>query len=147
MLLKGLKQLMLSGSCFVLTAFAEEPLPDLEVRVSGAEAQSGQLLLSLFDSEESYLKEPLLERRIPVNGEGEGIFLIESLETGVYAVSVIYDEDSDGELDTGLFGIPKEKIGMSNNAKSSFGPPSFEKTRFELNSSISIDIFLDDVSD
>jgi len=33
-------------------------------------------------------------------------------------------------------GIPKEGFGFSNNPKMTFGPPSFEKTIFNLNESI-----------
>ena len=70
----------------------------------------------------------------PINGEGNFTFQVDGLVTGTYSVSVIYDEDSDGEMDTGLFRIPKELVSFSNNAKGTFGPPGFDKTSFELNS-------------
>jgi uncharacterized protein (DUF2141 family) len=33
-------------------------------------------------------------------------------------------------LDTGLFGIPKEPYGFSNNARNPFGPPQFDDVKF-----------------
>lgn len=49
---------------------------------------------------------------------------------GTYAISVFHDEDSDGELDTGLFGIPTEGWGTSRNASGTLGPPSWADARF-----------------
>jgi uncharacterized protein (DUF2141 family) len=49
---------------------------------------------------------------------------------GRYAVSVHHDSDADGAVDTGLFGIPTEGLGASNDARGSFGPPSFEAAAF-----------------
>lgn len=56
----------------------------------------------------------------------------EGLAPGAYAVSVVYDEDADGELDTGMFRIPSEPIGVSNNVRSKFGPPGWKKAKFDL---------------
>ena len=47
-----------------------------------------------------------------------------------YAVSVVYDEDGNGKLNTGFLGIPSDPVGFSNNAKGTFGPPSFYKASF-----------------
>ncbi len=43
-------------------------------------------------------------------------------------------------LDTGIFGIPTEKYGFSNNAKGFMRPLSFEKEKFELNTNRTIKI-------
>ena len=51
---------------------------------------------------------------------------------GSYAVSLLHDENKDGELNTGLLGIPKEGIGFSNDPLIIKGTPSFEKTCFEF---------------
>ena len=51
---------------------------------------------------------------------------------GTYAVAVHHDEDGDGEMDTGLFGIPSEPHGFSNNARGRFGPPSWRAARVRV---------------
>ena len=51
---------------------------------------------------------------------------------GVYAVSVLHDENRNGKMDTNWVGIPKEGYGASNDAKPSFGPPEFDDARFSL---------------
>ena len=120
-------------------AYAQESLI-LTVVVSGATPGKGQAIGSLFDSKESYLKKPAQETIVVIDATGRATFTFEGLAAQTYAVSVIYDEDSVGELDTGLFGIPKELIAMSNNAKGRFGPPSFNKTKFDLHSNKTIEI-------
>jgi len=62
-----------------------------------------------------------------------------------YSVSVYYDLDENGELNTGFLGIPSEPVGFSNNAKGSFGPPSFEDTKFKPSKNQTIEIRLVDV--
>lgn len=52
---------------------------------------------------------------------------------GVYAVSVLHDEDGDRELDTNLFGMPTEGWAVSRNlGPSGLSAPSFEDARFRV---------------
>jgi uncharacterized protein (DUF2141 family) len=51
---------------------------------------------------------------------------------GVYAISGFHDENKDGKLAKGMFGIPKEGIVTSNNAVGKMGPVKFEDAKFEL---------------
>ena len=38
------------------------------------------------------------------------------------------------KLETNFIGIPEEEYGFSNNARGTFGPPSFESASFTLDS-------------
>jgi hypothetical protein len=59
-----------------------------------------------------------------------------------YAIAVFEDEDGDGDLAMGLFG-PKEPSGFYR-AFTGFGPPSFDKIKFELNADLAgADVELD----
>lgn len=102
----------------------------ISVRVLGAEASKGQIIVSIFDSKGSFLKEPLINVTKSVNGLGEVSFTTKPIQAGTYAISAIYDKDSNGKLNTGLLGIPTEKVGFTNNAKGLMGPPSFKKASF-----------------
>lgn len=55
---------------------------------------------------------------------------IPGLKPGAYAISVIHDENNNRRLDKRL-GIPAEGVGFSHNPKLRFGPPAFEKARFD----------------
>lgn len=128
-------------------SFAEEEILSLTIHVSGATPGKGQAICALFSSPENYLKEPMMSRTQPVDASGQVIFHFERLTAGTYAVSVVYDEDLNGKLNTGLLGIPTELVGMSNNAKGTFGPPTFEHASFALSQSLAIDIVLDQAKD
>ena len=105
---------------------------DLRVQVRGGKADKGKAIISLFDSRDNFLKSPLRMVNLPVDSRGQAEYAFKTLPAGNYAVSVTYDEDNNGELNTNFFGIPTELIGFSNNARGSFGPPSFEKAAFDL---------------
>ncbi len=102
----------------------------------------GQAVLSLFDSEENFLRQPVARQVKQVDESGKTVFVLEDLSPNTYAVSVIHDVDSDGKMDTGFLGIPSEPVGMSNNAKGRFGPPSFKQCAFELRADLNIEITL-----
>ncbi len=114
----------------------------LIVDVVGGKANTGSIILSLFSSENNFLKSPVRSQTKTVNQLGGASFELTDLVPGIYAISVVYDEDENGELNTGLMGIPKELVGFSNNAKGMFGPPKFEKAAIDVNSATQITIFL-----
>lgn len=113
------------------------------VNVTGAEPGVGQVLVSLFNSSENYMKVPLLEASADVDRVGKAFVALGRRAPGEYAIVVVYDKNGNGKLDTGIFRIPKEKIGYSNNAKGKFGPAKWDDTRFMVtNSDLNIDIQL-----
>jgi len=63
----------------------------------------------------------------------ENVVIIKDIPNGEYAVAIYHDENSNGKLDTGWFGIPAEGVGASNN-KASFGPPSYKDALFKIDS-------------
>ncbi|OUW17807.1 MAG: hypothetical protein CBD18_03940 [Opitutales bacterium TMED158] len=140
--MNAIKSILILAGIAVSSLFATDETVELKVVATGAKANTGQLLLSVFDSEESYLKRPVLEKQQPVGEAAETVFQIDGLAPGTYAVSIIYDEDSNGKLNTGFLGIPSELVGMSNNAKGLFGPPSFAKCAFSLSEDSIIEIAL-----
>ena len=95
--------------------------------------QKGEVCIALFADEEGFPKDD--EQAIC-----NDCFKISTLPMstsfdvpyGRYSVSVLHDENKDGELNTGLMGIPKEGIGFSNDPRIIKGTPSFEKASFEF---------------
>ena len=49
---------------------------------------------------------------------------------GKYAIAVFHAEHNETQMETGMFGKPKQGYGFSNNPSSTFGPPSFESAAF-----------------
>lgn len=51
---------------------------------------------------------------------------------GRYAVQAYHDEDGNGRLRKGLFGLPAEAIGFSRDARIRLGAPSFEDAAIDV---------------
>ncbi len=69
----------------------------------------------------------------PVDRQGMQTIDAGNLPPGQFAVSVYLDENGNGKLDAGLFGIPREPVGASNNPRRRMGPPRFEDCVFTMN--------------
>jgi uncharacterized protein (DUF2141 family) len=119
----------------------------LTVKVIGASPNKGQAVFTLFASKDTFLKNPHSTRIVPIDSDGSVVARVNDLDPGIYAVSVYYDEDSNGKLNTNLFGIPTELVGFSNQARSLFGPPSFRKASFPVSTDHSIEIRLGKTKD
>ena len=133
--------------CFAGSSYAQSGTLELTIIVKGGLPETGLAIVSLFNSEETFLKKPKSIHRVPIDGKGKARIGINNLSPGRYAVSVTYDEDSNGELNSRFLGIPTELVGFSNDVKGVWGPPSFQKAAFDLTSSRTIDIHLSKARD
>jgi uncharacterized protein (DUF2141 family) len=145
-LLKHLCVALLLIVSLPLLGKAAEPYHNLTLEVSGTNQQAGQLLINVFDSENSFLASPVISKTTQVEST-KNIILLQGLTEGQYAVSVVYDEDSSGEINTGFLGIPTELVGFSLNAKKFFGPPDFEDAAFALTKNLTLKIQLGKAKD
>ncbi len=128
-------------------SFGQVETYTLIVRVKGGVPNKGQAVISLFDSKESYLKNPKDIQHVPMDRYGEAETSINGLAGGRYAVSATYDEDNNGKLNTGFLGIPTELVGFSNDVRGTLGPPSFDQSSFQIRSSQSITIHFGNAKD
>ena len=64
------------------------------------------------------------------------------LPEGTYAIGIFVDANYNNEMDRNFFGVPKEQYGFSNDAKGSFGPPSFKDASFTVSGDIKLIINL-----
>ena len=110
----------------------------LTIVVEGIENVKGRLMAGLYDRE-NFRKQPIQGHMVKVEAETVTI-VFENIPSGEYAVSLYHDENGNGKLDTGLFGIPTEKYGFSNNAKGQYGPPSYEDCKFKVDGDLKINI-------
>ena len=92
----------------------------------------GYIDIKIYDSKESFLDEELaiesVRKRVQ---KGEVVVPLSKIHEGKIAIVAYHDEDSNGELKTGLFWRPKEGFAFSNNYQPK-GPPSFEKAAIIL---------------
>ncbi len=64
------------------------------------------------------------------------------LPNGTYAIGIFVDTNYNNEMDRNFFGVPKEQYGFSNDAKGSFGPPSFKDASFTVSGDMKLEINL-----
>ena len=116
-------------------ASAQPPAPagdTLSVRLTGIPAASGQILVAVYASAESWLDTAeVAHYAFPDALAGEQIVRIPGVAPGRYAVAVVHDADSSGDITTGFFGIPEEAYGFSNDARGRLGPPDFDEAVVE----------------
>jgi uncharacterized protein (DUF2141 family) len=139
------KQLLTAG-IFAVVFFAcasapktpAEPRPagtgQVQVTVTGFESEHGQVLIALFLDESGWPDDEGVAfgaTVLPIH-DRQAVAEFKDVPAGAFAISVFHDEDSDHELDTGVFGIPSEDYGFSRGARGSFGPPSFDDARLDL---------------
>jgi uncharacterized protein (DUF2141 family) len=103
----------------------------LEVTVKNIKDTKGSIRVGLFANEKDFLKTVTVGKVVKAAGK-EITVVFEDLKPGHYAVSVIHDENENGELDSNMVGIPKEGFAFGNNAMGTFGPPTFEKAKITL---------------
>jgi uncharacterized protein (DUF2141 family) len=120
----------LAGICTIISSalFAQNKL---EVTVRNIKEAKGTIRVGLFTSEKDFLKKAAEGKVVKANAK-EITVVFENLKSGDYAVSVIHDENENGELDSNMVGIPKEGFAFGNNAMGAFGPPSFDKAKVSL---------------
>lgn len=131
---------LLLTSIFLLTFYlnnslAGETAGTLNVNLEGFPDSEGYAMVALFGSEQAYAKGSPETAKAKVKVQDQkALATFIDLQYGIYAVAVYHDRNANGKMDKNFLGIPKESYGHSNNAGGSFGPPPFDKARFEFES-------------
>jgi uncharacterized protein (DUF2141 family) len=130
---------VLLGQGCVLLALAASVLPaqaaDITVDIQPLPSSEGWVMVSLFERSADYPHNIRYGQRIAASRQvaGQPLQLVfTQLQPGRYALLAYQDKDGNGKLNTNLMGIPNEPVGFSNNAKASFGQPSFDSAAFEV---------------
>lgn len=117
----------------------ESETVNLTIEFSVTKYNKGSIYLALYNSADTYMKDGYKSAKTEVV-DGKATISFENIEKGVYAFSMFHDVNSNKKMDKNFMGIPKEPYGFSNDKKGKFGPPDFEKVKFELNQDETIQI-------
>lgn len=107
----------------------------LTVRVENAEIGRGHLMVGVFNDENNFPNSYYRGKRIAVTDTVMEISF-DNLSFGQYAVSVFQDRSGSGRLSTGIFGIPTERFGFSNDIRR----PNFQGALFDFDNDMIITI-------
>jgi uncharacterized protein (DUF2141 family) len=109
-----------------LTTYAQ----DMTVVIKNVQGDGGMVRLALYNSDDQFMKTEIKAAEVK-SVNGEAIAVLKNVKPGTYAISVMHDANDNKELDSNMFGIPKEGFGFSNDAMGMFGPPDFKKASFQ----------------
>ncbi len=122
-------------SCMALgLTLADEPpaIGTLTVEVSNVRAARGSVRLDVCPKSQFLTDDCPWHASAPAR-LGTTMVTVTGIPTGRYAVQAFLDENDNGKVDRALFGIPREGIGFSNDAKVVLGPPKFAEAGFAFN--------------
>jgi uncharacterized protein (DUF2141 family) len=101
------------------------------IEINGVTVNGGLVYVAVYSNENDYKNEIAFTKFI-LQPENSSIKYSLNLPEGEYVVSVYQDKNGDEELNTGLFGIPSERIGKTNyNLKGA--PGGFDKLKAPVN--------------
>jgi uncharacterized protein (DUF2141 family) len=104
------------------------------VQLVDLRSNNGKIGCALFNSDRGFPKDrnTALQTKWCALANKESLCSFDPVPAGTYAVACFHDENNNGRMDTGLFGIPTEGYVASNHAKGFMGPPSFNAAKFSV---------------
>lgn len=116
---------------FNFTSVSESTISDkLLITVSNIKSAEGNIMIAVYDAGQEFLGQEMVTGKVErVTQTGEMTIVIDDLPFGEYAISIYHDENANENLDTNFFKLPTEPYGFSNDARGTFGPPSFEDAK------------------
>ncbi len=106
----------------------------LTVTIKNLRSDGGTVRVTLFNSKDGYpskVEKALTKVFLKISNK-TATAQFKDLPFGTYAIGVFHDENGNGKVDTNFIGMPTEGFGASNDAKGSFGPPSFQDASFKM---------------
>lgn len=105
----------------------------LKITVNNLKEVSGMMVFSLFNDEKTFPIDGKEFRKLPVLVNALSVSCTFSdLPAGDYAVALFHDQNADGICNLGLFGVPKEGFGFSNNFRPKWSAPDFRDCKIKL---------------
>jgi len=125
-----MKKIVLTLLLTVSSLFAN----NIEVKISNISNKTGQISIGLYNkNDDTFTSMTKYYKAVNLDINDTNIsYVFKNIPKGVYAISVVHDENKNNILDTNLFGIPNEGYGFSNNIIPSFRAATFEESKFEI---------------
>ena len=111
------------------------------IKFSGMKSDKGDVYVALYNNEKSFLRKEILGKIATIKNQ-KATVIFEDIAPGDYAVSSFHDENNNKKMDTNFIGIPKEPIGISNNAKGFMGPPKYKDAKFTVSTDVLLNIII-----
>ena len=118
----------------ITTLFSFAQRSEIVIKISGLRSDKGRCLVYLYSGKAGFPTNPAkaVKSSTGIILTGKSSVVMQDIPDGEYALVVVHDENSNGLLDKNFIGMPKEGVGVSNNAKGFMGPPSYGDSKFQL---------------
>ncbi|NJN87771.1 MAG: DUF2141 domain-containing protein [Leptolyngbyaceae cyanobacterium SL_7_1] len=130
----------------VISSAADAQLPanltgSITIEVSDLQDQEGNICFKLFSGRQGFPNddEAMVKREcvsisehLATSENADFTVTFDDLTYGTYALAIYHDRNQDGELNRGMFGMPIEGYGFSNDAPAVDGPAQFDDAVFFL---------------
>jgi uncharacterized protein (DUF2141 family) len=123
---------LLFGLTAVTTAASAQAADRVSVPVSGLRNDDGVVRCGLYVGPEAFPKAGQESRGVlaKIKG-GQATCVFNGLKPGIYAVAAFHAENSETEMQYGMFGKPKEGYGFSRNPPARMSAPAFASAAFD----------------
>lgn len=120
---------------------ADESKRSVAIHVTGLKNQASTLYVAVFDSAKGFPKAEHSRETTTVPVTTDSVdFSLSLPDLTTAGIAIFQDLNGDGKLTKNGIGLPVEPYGFSNNARSTFGPPSFSQSAFKVSDSMSMEI-------
>ncbi len=125
---------MITGCAVKDTRPFPQETGELSVEIQGFRNDDGEAIVSLFSVPGGFPEdtERAWQNRWVNIVSGRTHVRFTAVPYGKYALSVLHDEDADGQMKTIWLGQPLEGFGFSGRPEYNFGPPDFADASFLL---------------
>jgi uncharacterized protein (DUF2141 family) len=135
--MKNIVPLLIVIGILVTTSFTSPTVITIPIVVKNIKNSKGRLSIGVFKDASSFEEEKphkiiLVSKKDLVNGTLKTSIEIES---GVYGLSILDDENSDYKMEYNMIGMPKEGFGFSNYYHTGFTKPNFKQFLVVINPS------------
>ena len=114
-------------------ALAQNETFTLTIEITELENNEGKVMVELLDKNQ----ERVADAAVKITTHKSNV-TFDDLPAGVYAIRYYHDKNNNEKMDTGMFGIPLEGYGFSNDARGFMGPPDFEDEVFNLDQDLTL---------
>lgn len=124
----------LTAALIAFTPLAAQAGPaggTLAVHFANVKAQSGNVMVAIYDEASWTGGKPVRVAMVPVTAAGAEL-KVEGLAPGTYGIKVFLDADGDGKMGVNPFGMPTEQYGFSRDAMGNRGAPAWADASFAV---------------
>jgi uncharacterized protein (DUF2141 family) len=141
----GLGSLWCVGALLPIAQAEINLASQLTIEIIGLASSEGNVCLKVFSGSQGFPRDDdsaVLKRCVPIADEPGEAFRItlDGLDAGTYAIAIYHDANGDEVLNRGLFGMPSEGYGFSNDAIATTGPAAYEDAVFILGGATTVPI-------